>query len=465
MYTASELALLRASAPGVVIPGIDVQEGNPLPASSLKSYTTITTNSSAPVFYDPAHNRVVVKGNGTVLSGYDFSGVSVDVWANNVTITNCNFNGFSGALYSVNQESGYNGLTVKNSTFDGSTGNNGLPCVLQSVNGSMTVTNDSFIDTPQHAIHIPKGVVSNNYFSGSGYVNGTHADAIGVFGTSGPVLITNNFIDWTTNAGASTPSNNAIRITTDTGNTSNVTVTGNYIIGGTYSLFALPSTIVYLPPGGSGTLGTVGTMTNVNISNNYVGFSQFGSIYPTPAPGVTYSNNTTFDFSNPIYATEAWADYQAAGIPTAQLQVSSGASLTGSATGSTTLYGAGYLVHLMGTANETNFIGGLGTQYINGGAGANIFTYLTFSNSTLQHPDIISNFSTAKDVIDLSRIDANPAVAGIQNFSFIGAAAFSGSGTRFAISRTRPTTSPMSRRRWPTIRRPTSTSSSVAFRP
>ena len=256
----------------------------------------------------------------------------------------------------------------------------------------LTVTNDSFIDTPQHAIHIPKGVVSNNYFSGSGYVNGTHADAIGVFGTSGPVLITNNFIDWTTDAGASTPSNNAIRITTDTGNTSNVTVTGNYIIGGTYSLFALPATIVYLPPGGSGTLGTVGTMTNVNISNNYIGFSQFGSIYPRPAPGVTYSNNTTFDFSNPIYAAQAWASYQAAGIPTTHLQVSSGANLTGSAAGSTTLYGAGYLVHLTGTTNETNFVGGLGTQYMNGGAGANIFTYLTFSDSTLQHPDIVSNF-------------------------------------------------------------------------
>ncbi len=202
MYTASELALLRASDPGVVIPGIDVPEGNPLPASSLKSYKTITTNTSAPVFYDPAHNRVVVKGNGTVLSGYDFSGVGVDVWANNVTIANCNFNGYSGLYYSVNQEAGYNGLTVKNCTFDASSGNNGLPAVHPV---HYRIDHDHQQQFHRYARSTPSMSSTASCrtitFRAAGYVAGTHADAIGVFNTTGPVLITNNFIDWTNNPG------------------------------------------------------------------------------------------------------------------------------------------------------------------------------------------------------------------------------------------------------------------------
>ena len=58
----------------------------------------------------------------------------------------------------------------------------------------------------------------------------------------------------------------------------------------------------------------------------------------------------------------------------------------------------------------------------------------TFSNtwpsriSTACHYDVITNFDSAKDVIDLSRIDADPATAGLQNFTFIGTSAFSSAG-------------------------------------
>ena len=43
MYTATEIQLLRNADPGVQIPGIDTPTGNPLPASSLKPLSSITT--------------------------------------------------------------------------------------------------------------------------------------------------------------------------------------------------------------------------------------------------------------------------------------------------------------------------------------------------------------------------------------------------------------------------------------
>ena len=69
------------------------------------------------------------------------------------------------------------------------------------------------------------------------------------------------------------------------------------------------------------------------------------------------------------------------------------------------------------------FVGGAGTQYLQGGHGANIFQYLAFSDSVASHYDVITNFDSAKDVIDLSHIDGDSATA-----DFIGTSAFSSAG-------------------------------------
>jgi hypothetical protein len=50
MATNAQIQMLRALDPGVVIPGIDTPTGDPLPTSQLESWTTLTTNSNAPVF-------------------------------------------------------------------------------------------------------------------------------------------------------------------------------------------------------------------------------------------------------------------------------------------------------------------------------------------------------------------------------------------------------------------------------
>jgi serralysin len=181
MITAAELALLRAFDPNP-IPGIDTSTGNPIGASSLTSYATLSTKPSAPVYYIPSQNRVVVNGSGTVLSGYNFSGVHVDVYGSNVTIKDCTFNDMGGTVAAVQQmNTGGSGLTVQNCTFSG--GNE--PYGILSASGSVSVINNSFIDSPSHPVQLSNGVVTGNYFSGGAYIPGTHADAVNVYNTTG----------------------------------------------------------------------------------------------------------------------------------------------------------------------------------------------------------------------------------------------------------------------------------------
>ena len=170
-----------------------------------------------------------------------------------------------------------------------------------------------------------------------------------------------------------------------------------------------------------------GTCSNISITGNYMGFAlAYDGLYPGPNEGVTASNNVIFDYTNPIYSEGAWASYQAAGLPTANLAVSTnGSTIWNANVGPTTLYGSSG-AELFGSeaSSETNFVGGYGRQLTFGGRGANIFTYLSPTNSTAANEDFVYSFDPAKDVIGLSNIDADLTAAGVQSFTFIGTNAF-----------------------------------------
>jgi hypothetical protein len=255
-----------------------------------------------------------------------------------------------------------------------------------------------------------------------------HTDAISVLGTTGPVTISGNYIDWTNNPGEQT-TNNAIRVTSEGGNNVlGVNVTGNIILGGQNSIMTTQTAI-------HGTT-TQGLMNNVVVSGNWIGFGVASDFATEGAIGAnstgvgTFSGlNTIFDWTNQQYSTNAWAAY-VHGVGTTHLVTSSGGAISGAASGSTTLYGGGFNVGMHGSANKTTvFVGGAGGQIMVGGAGANIFKYLAISDSPANGAvDVVMNFDPDKDVIDLSAIDANLSVAGVQSFTFIGTAPFSGSG-------------------------------------
>ena len=424
MITAAEIQMIRNLDPGAVLPGIDTTTGNPYATSTLLDFTKITQSSSAPYFYSPSRNTVTVTQNNAVLSGINFGTATVAVGANNVTINDCTFTGTTG-YYAVEQTGSSSGLTVENSTFTGTKSPTESNVWIASTQGSMTIEDNSFLNSPTDAVDMHAGVVSGNYFSGAGYMPGAHADAIWVPSSTG-TTITNNFIDGTLNADAPANANSDLRITNEVGNTSNVTVSGNYLLGGGYTVEA-------------GSTNTTYTMSNVSVANNYIGYSLFGAYYP-PTAGVTETANAAIDFTNPTPSIQAQAAYQAAGLPTANVVSATTSNVWAIASGSTptTVFGNSIVGEdLQGGAGETNFVGGAGVQHIYEGKGVNILTYLAVSDGG----DTVTGFDPAKDVIDLSHIDADLTAAGVQNFTFIGSGAFDGAAeVRYQLNPTTNTT-------------------------
>ncbi len=424
MITAAEIQMIRNLDPGVVLPGIDTTAGNPYATSTLLDFTKITQNSSAPYFYTPSRNTVTITQNNAVLSGINFGSATVLVGANNVTIKDCTFTGTTG-YYAVEQTSASSGLTVENSTFTGTKSPTESNVWIGSTQGSMTIEDNSFLNSPADAIDMHAGVVSGNYFSGAGYLPGAHADAIWVPSSTG-TTITNNLIDGTTNADSPANVNSDLRITNEAGNTSNVTVSGNYLLGGAYTVEA-------------GSTNTTYTVSNVSIANNYIGYSVFGAYYP-PTAGITETGNTTIDFTNAAPSIQAQAAYQAAGLPTTNVVSATTSNVWAIASGSTPTTVLGNSIvgeDLQGGAGETNFVGGAGAQHLYAGKGANILTYLAVSDGG----DTVAGFDPAKDVIDLSHIDADLTAAGVQNFTFIGSGAFDGAAeVRYQLNPTGNTT-------------------------
>jgi serralysin len=408
-----------------VIDGFDSTQGNMLPLASLGSYKGFSLNPLSPIYFNASTNQLIVKQNGAVLNGFNFSGISVEIWANNVTVQNCTFDDKSG-YFTVIQNKGYSGMTVQNCTFNGGD-NVALASFVVSVNGYATVSNNSFIDTPSHAVQITNGVVSDNYFSGAGYQAGAHADAISVISTTGPVLISGNYIDWTNNADALAATNEGIRITTESGNTSDVTVTNNIVLGGQASIAVTNGAL----------MATTGVFSNINVYGNYIGDYVYSAYYGAAPAGVTLGSYIDVGFANPALSPAAWSAYQSGGgvVTNNLVTATAGASsVLAAATGTTTLYGNGLAgEYLDGGKTETVMIGGAGTQFFYGGTGSDIYTYLAVADSTPQSSDAIINFNVATDSIDLHSLNASPGSATPVAFTFIGSAPFSSAGGEVCV--------------------------------
>jgi Ca2+-binding RTX toxin-like protein len=112
----------------------------------------------------------------------------------------------------------------------------------------------------------------------------------------------------------------------------------------------------------------------------------------------------------------------------------SGQTLTGNGISNVITAGAGN-DRIDGGAGNDVLNGGGGTDLIQGGsgrdslagaAGADTFKYVAVSDSPSGANDLIGDFASGIDKIDLSAIDADSLTAGNQAFSWIGSAAFSG---------------------------------------
>lgn len=102
-----------------------------------------------------------------------------------------------------------------------------------------------------------------------------------------------------------------------------------------------------------------------------------------------------------------------------------GATLTGT-NAANTLVGTVAEDTINGLAGNDMITGGGGADRLTGGTGADRFIFTSTSDSSVTARDVINDFTRAQaDKISLNAIDAIVGVAGDQNFSFIGASAFS----------------------------------------
>ncbi len=89
------------------------------------------------------------------------------------------------------------------------------------------------------------------------------------------------------------------------------------------------------------------------------------------------------------------------------------------------VYGGGGNDVITGGSGDDLIFGGGRGDTLTGGAGNDIFAYRALTDSNSTERDGIQDFNLG-DRIDLSRIDANLNLAGMQGFSFVGTSAFSG---------------------------------------
>ena len=288
-------------------------------------------------------------------------------------------------------------------------------------NLAITIKDNTFLNSPADAIAISAGVVTGNYFSGEGYAPGAHADAIYVPDRPGPPPSPTISSMRRRTPDAPGPANSDIRITNEFGNTDNVTVSGNYLLGAGFTVEA-----------GSRETPLIQSATYRSQTTT----SDF-SVYGPYSPGTDHYRDRDRDHDRRLLESRRF-DQGPGGLCAGlrrRMWSPTTTSLGHRAVTPTTILGIACWPSR--GPGETNFVGGFGAQFLFGGQGANILTYLAIGDGG----DRASAFDPAKDVIDLSHIDADITTAGVQNFTFIGSAPFSGGAqVRYQLNPTNDTT-------------------------
>ena len=110
-----------------------------------------------------------------------------------------------------------------------------------------------------------------------------------------------------------------------------------------------------------------------------------------------------------------------------------GDTLTGGAGFDTIMGDAGRDV-LDGGLGDDVLNGGTGSDTLSGGAGADCFVFRSVSDSAAGSEDLILDFTSGVDAIDLSGVDADATTVGDQAFAFIGSALFSGTAGELRLT-------------------------------
>jgi VCBS repeat-containing protein len=176
--------------------------------------------------------------------------------------------------------------------------------------------------------------------------------------------------------------------------------------------------------GGAGTdqLGLRGDYTIVFGANQLVSIENIGLVSALDTRfgplGVTYDYDLTMNDGNVLAGQQMTVD--AAALRAGETLTFNGSAETN---GSFRVFGGAGNDVITGSDGDDILTGWAGADSLTGGLGHDIFRYNLASDSAAAAHDTIQDF-TLGDIIDLSRIDANPGQNGDQGFSLIGNAAF-----------------------------------------
>jgi hypothetical protein len=174
---------------------------------------------------------IVIKEDGKVIDGWDVTG-DITVEADNVTIRNTRVRG-QDDYWGILQREGFSGLQVEDSEIFGNGRQRTQFGILNQ--GKMITVRRVDIHTISNGILTDQGLVEDSYVHDPKYYSGDHTDMIMSTGTAaaGTELIIrhNTVINTLDQTGA-------IALFQDFGVTRNVTVEGNLLAGGGWSLYA-----------------------------------------------------------------------------------------------------------------------------------------------------------------------------------------------------------------------------------
>ena len=191
--------------------------------------------------------------------------------------------------------------------------------------------------------------------------------------------------------------------------------------------------------GGGGSDNQLGLRGDYVIDFNAPGFAsalvgiQTIALLSDLDPKFSQASDGEFDYSiilsDNLVGTGQQLTVTGGGLGATETMVVNGSAET---SGTLRLIGGAAADTLTGGGGADNIFGGLSADVLRGNGGADVFRYTNVNQSAPGGHDTIMDFTHNLDKLNLSGIDADPFAAGDQAFSFLGSAAFSGSGAASA---------------------------------
>jgi hypothetical protein len=205
--------------------------------------------------YNAATDAVVVKVNGTVLSGLNISS-NLTISASNVTVKNVQV--VTDGTFGISLTH-TTGVTIENSTISGQNATTGrVDSAIKDVYGDSTgmAIKDNNISRFRTAMQLSNGLVDGNYIHDPGYIAGDHTNGVVSTGGTKTLVIQNNTIF------NSIGQTDAITVNAAKAGApvANETIQNNLIAGGGYAIYG-------------------GTSVGNTTSNIVIKGNRFGQIY------------------------------------------------------------------------------------------------------------------------------------------------------------------------------------------